>query len=209
VRHKLGNKNQLKMKHESAALRTHLFGSSCGNAMANWQNHFVLDVESDGPCPAIYNLISFGLVSVGDPTKVFLGEVAPVVPSSGIDEARAISATSFETQQTFEAPEKVFGAAISWLSELAGTKRPIIWSDNPAFDWQFWNYYCHKYVGENPAGFSARRIGDLDAGRRGKPLNTSAWKKHRKTAHTHNPVDDALGNVEALRWILEEMGEAF
>jgi hypothetical protein len=36
-------------------------------------------------------------------------------------------------------------------------------------------------------------------------LNTNAWKKRRVTNHTHNPVDDARGNVEALRWILEQM----
>ena len=25
------------------------------------------------------------------------------------------------------------------------------------------------------------------------------WKKYRVTLHTHNPVDDARGNAEALR----------
>ncbi|MEL8055419.1 MAG: exonuclease [Pseudomonadota bacterium] len=177
--------------------------------MANWHNHFVLDVEADGPCPAMFNLISFGLVNVDDPTKTFLGKVAPIIPDPGIEAARAVSDISFEEQDTFQSSEDVFPKAVKWLTNIAGSKRPTIWSDNPAFDWQFWNYYCHRFLGENPAGFSARRIGDMDAGRRGKPLNTSAWKKYRKTAHTHNPVDDALGNVEALRWILAEMGEAF
>ena len=27
----------------------------------------------------------------------------------------------------------------------------------------------------------------------------TAWKKYRVTAHTHNPVDDARGNAEALK----------
>lgn len=121
-----------------------------------------------------------------------------------------MSGVSFETQKTYRAAEPVMAAAKTWLDDIAGAgKRPIFWSDNPAFDWQFWNWYCHKYLGANPAGFSARRIGDLDAGRRGEPLNTSAFKKRRETAHTHNPVDDARGNAEALRWILEQMGEKF
>jgi hypothetical protein len=98
--------------------------------------------------------------------------------------------------------------AKAWLDETAQGKRPIFWSDNPAFDWQFWNWYCCMYLGDTPAGHSARRIGDLDAGRRGEPLNTSAFKKRRETSHTHNPVDDARGNAEALRWVLKEMGEA-
>jgi hypothetical protein len=178
--------------------------------MSKWKQHIVLDVESDGPCPSLYNMISFGLVCVGDPAQSFLGEVAPVIDNPGIAAAREVSGVSFETQQTYRAAELVMADAKDWLGDIAGAgKRPIFWSDNPAFDWQFWNWHCHKFLGDNPAGFSARRIGDFDAGRRGEPLNTSAWKKRRETSHTHNPVDDARGNAEALRWILQQMGEKF
>ena len=178
--------------------------------MSKWKQHIVLDVESDGPCPGIYNMISFGLVCVGDLTSGFLGEVAPVINAPGIAEAREVSGISFAAQKRYRAPETVMKDANSWLEEIVGVgKRPVFWSDNPAYDWQFWNWYCHKFLGANPAGFSARRIGDLDAGRRGEPLNTSAFKKRRETAHTHNPVDDARGNAEALRWVLEQMGEKF
>ena len=39
------------------------------------------------------------------------------------------------------------------------------------------------------------------------PLNrdwsdTQGWKRLRKTAHDHNPVNDAMGNVEAFEEIL-------
>jgi len=175
--------------------------------MSKWNQHIVLDVEADGPCPGLYNMISFGLVCVGDPALSFLGEVAPILDSPGISGAREVSGITFEAQKAFAQPERVMSAATQWIATLTGGKRPILWSDNPAFDWQFWNYYCHRFVGGNPAGFSARRIGDLDAGRRNEPLNTSAWKKRRETTHTHNPVDDARGNAEALRWILEQMGQ--
>ena len=33
----------------------------------------------------------------------------------------------------------------------------------------------------------------------------SEWKKYRLTTHTHNPVDDAKGNAEALKK-LKELG---
>jgi hypothetical protein len=176
-------------------------------AMPNWKQHIVLDVESDGPCPGLYNMISFGLVCVGDPAQAFLGEVAPILDHAGVQEARDVVGVSYETQRTYREPDIVMHEAITWVNRLTEGKRAIFWSDNPAFDWQFWNWYCHKYAGENPGGFSARRIGDLDAGRRGEALNTSAFKKRRETAHTHNPVDDARGNAEALRWVLEQMGE--
>lgn len=177
--------------------------------MSKWNNHFVLDVEADGPAAGLYNMISFGLVSLSDPANGFLGEVAPVRESAGVEQARDVVGISYETQQTYRAPEIVMREAVDWINNVTGGKRAVFWSDNPAFDWQFWNWYCHNFVGDNPAGFSARRIGDLDAGRRGEPLNTSAFKKRRETAHTHNPVDDARGNAEALRWVLQEMGVAF
>lgn len=173
--------------------------------MSKWIQHIVFDVEADGPCPGLYNMISFGLVSLADPANAFLGEVAPIVDNPGVATAREIAGISFEAQQLYRAPEAVMQDAKAWLDATVKGKRPIFWSDNPAFDWQFWNFYCCKYLGENPAGFSARRIGDLDAGRRGDPLNTSAFKKRRETAHTHNPVDDARGNAEALL-AMREMG---
>jgi hypothetical protein len=177
--------------------------------MSKWNSHIVLDVESDGPAPGLFNMISFGLVSVGDPARSFLGEVAPVLDSPGVQQARDVVGISYETQRAYRAPDVVMREAIEWVNGITAGKRAVFWSDNPAFDWQFWNWYCHRFVGENPGGFSARRIGDLDAGRRGEPLNTSAFKKRRETAHTHNPVDDARGNAEALRWVLQQMGEKF
>jgi hypothetical protein len=177
--------------------------------MSKWIQHIVLDVEADGPCAGLYNMISFGLVSVADPAAGFLGEVAPVLEHGGEPAAREVSGVSFEAQKAFRAPALVMAEARDWIARTAGGKRAVFWSDNPAFDWQFWNWYAHRFLGENPAGFSARRIGDLDAGRRNEPLNTSAWKKRRETAHTHDPLDDARGNAEALRWILAQMGEAF
>jgi hypothetical protein len=174
--------------------------------MSIWSTHFVLDVEADGQAPGLFNMISFGLVSVADPAQGFLGEVAPILDSAGDPEAREIVAVSFETQKGWREPEGVMRDAVAWLEQRTEGKRAVFWSDNPAFDWQYWNWYCHRFVGRNPAGFSMRRIGDLDAGRRGEPLTTSAWKKRRETDHTHNPLDDARGNAEALRWILGEMG---
>ena len=175
--------------------------------MSKWKKHFVLDVESDGPAVGLYNMISFGLVSVADPAKGYLGEVSPIVANAGISQARDVVGVSYETQRTFRTPIVVMAEAVAWVKSITRGQRAVFWSDNPAFDWQFWNWYCHRFVGENPAGFSARRIGDLDAGRRGEPLNTLAFKQRRETAHTHNPVDDARGNVEALRWVLGQMGE--
>lgn len=62
--------------------------------------------------------------------------------------------------------------------------------------------YFHLFLGKNPFGHSARRIGDFYAGLVGKFTDASSWKKLRVTAHDHNPVHDAMGNLEAFERIL-------
>ena len=74
-------------------------------------------------------------------------------------------------------------------------------------DWQWINYYFHKYVGNNPFGFSARRIGDLYCGLVKDARKNRDWKsKYRKTKHSHNPVDDSMGNAEALIAFRDKLG---
>ncbi len=57
-------------------------------------------------------------------------------------------------------------------------------------------------TGKNPFGHSARRIGDFYAGLVGDFTDASSWKKLRVTVHDHNPVHDAMGNLEAFERIL-------
>jgi len=64
------------------------------------------------------------------------------------------------------------------------------------FDWQFINWYFHHFLGSNPFGFSSTNLGSLY---KGMEKDTFVNFKHlRKTKHTHNSVDDARGNAEAL-----------
>ena len=69
------------------------------------------------------------------------------------------------------------------------------------FDFAFVNWYFHTFHGSNPFGWSARRIGDLFAGQQGRAK--PAWHHLRTTAHTHNALDDAKGNAEAVLALAE------
>lgn len=95
----------------------------------------------------------------------------------------------------------VFVRFHTWLKGFEG--RPIFVSDNPAYDWQWINYWFHICCGENPFGHSARRIGDFYAGLRDDFRETQKWKKLRVTKHDHNPVNDARGNLEAFKRMLK------
>jgi DNA polymerase III epsilon subunit-like protein len=158
----------------------------------------IVDVESDGPIPADYSMVCFGAVLFDEALdKSFYGQTRPV--SERFDaEALAISGFSREQHLGFDEPKDVMEKFAAWLEEHS-EGRPVFVSDNVAFDWQFINYYFHKFLGRNPFGFSGRRIGDIYAGLMRDVYRATEWKKYRMTKHTHNPVDDAQGNAEALR----------
>ncbi len=166
---------------------------------------FVVDVESDGPVPGLYSMISLGAVAVDlSLDKTFLGKVAPLEGASRLEEAAAVSGVSLEQHKGFSDPQTVMKDFADWILRVNKDGRPVFVSDNPAFDWQFVNWYFHKFYGSNPFGFSARRIGDFYAGLRKDYFAT--WKQLRKTRHDHNPVNDAIGNAEALIQMAKTFG---
>jgi DNA polymerase III epsilon subunit-like protein len=138
-------------------------------------------------------MVSFGAVVV-EPglNQTFYGECRPI-SEEWVAEALAVSGFTREQTMTFKDPMQTMKRFGEWLDALG---RPIFASDNVAFDWQFINYYMHKFTGSNPFGFSGRRIGDLYCGMQ-KNMFTK-WKHLRQTKHDHNPVNDAKGNAEAL-----------
>lgn len=157
---------------------------------------FVVDVESDGPCPGLYSMVSFAAVKVSKSLdEHFYAETSPVT-NKFVPEALAISCPSRELHISYPEPKEAMENFKEWIHSTNEGSRPVFTSDNLAFDWQWINYYFHRFVGENPFGYSGRRIGDIWCGLKG---NTSAsWKHLRDTPHDHNPLNDAIGNAEAL-----------
>ena len=161
----------------------------------------IIDVEADGPAPGLYSMVCFGaVVCDGTFNKTFYGQTRPIT-SDFIPEALAVSGFTRAQHEQFAEPSETLWKFHEWLKDL--NDRVTMWSDNPAFDWMFINYYLHRYVGENVMGWSARRIGDVYCGHMGNLR--ARWKnKLRKTVHDHNPVNDAKGNAEAL-WTIKKM----
>lgn len=128
---------------------------------------------------------------------------APTLNDADCFEFGAVEHTSRTTFHGVGGNKETFEKFAEWLEKFPGRK--IFVSDNPAYDWQFINYYFHKFLGDNPFGHSARRISDYYAGLVNDWRDTQSWKKLRVTNHDHNPVNDAMGNAEALERLF--MGE--
>lgn len=154
----------------------------------------MVDVETDGPAPGLYSMISLGAIVVDvDLDKTFYHTFAPI-SDNWIPAALAISGhTREETLTMFPAPNHGMALFEKWVNNV---QKPMFISDNNGFDWQFVNYYFWNFCGTNPFGHSSTNLGSLY---KGMERNMRRNFKHlRKTAHTHHPVDDARGNAEAF-----------
>jgi len=165
--------------------------------------YVMVDVESDGPIPGDFSMVCFGAVVV-EPglQRTFYGRLKPI-SERWLPEALRVSGFTRQQVLEFEEPGLVMVQFAHWLSGLHG-KRLIFVSDNNGYDWQFINWYFHHFLNKNPFGFSSQNLGSLY---KGLVKDTFASFKHlRQTAHTHDPVDDARGNAEALLHMKEQMG---
>lgn len=160
----------------------------------------VVDVESDGPILGEHSMVCFGAVILDKQLdKTFYGQTKPISESYE-SEALAVSGFTREEHEKFDEPQKVMKEFANWLKLHVSS--PVLISDNNGYDASWINYYFHKFYGSNPFGWSSRRIGDLFCGYFNDPYYK--WKKHRKTSHTHHPVDDAKGNAEALLYLIDQ-----
>lgn len=149
-----------------------------------------VDCEASGASPGVGILTEFGAVAY--PSKAtFHGVLAERTPQDGATMPKRLA----NEKEIFEKFEQ-------WLLKITNGERPVFVSDNPAFDWQWMNDGFWRTLGHNPFGYSARRIGDFYAGLVGDFSDASSWKKLRRTPHDHNPIHDAMGNLEAFERLM-------
>lgn len=165
---------------------------------------FVIDVEATGPIPGDYSMIEIGIVKLDKKlSKTFYSKLEPL-DHAGFDPGalKSIGADIDTVKRYREDPKKVMMSAESFIMKntMQGTF-PVFFSDNNGFDWMFSHWYFVHFLERDPFGHTSRNIADLY---RGQQCHFKAnFKKLRETKHTHNPVDDAKGNAEALIKIVD------
>lgn len=170
---------------------------------------FSVDIETSGPVPALYSMLSIGACLVHEPHKTFYAELRP---DSKHYDPEALRVTGFDLDQlavTGLAPETAMLQFSQWIQSLipAGKKGVFVGLNAP-FDWSFINYYFHKYAGSNPLGFSALDIKAYYMG-----LSGCTWAETKSSnmslqlsAHgepSHNALDDAIFQAELFGLMLK------
>jgi DNA polymerase III epsilon subunit-like protein len=167
-----------------------------------------VDVEAAGPVPGEYALLSIGACDVYG--KATFSRLLKPTTRRVVPEALKVTGHSLETlARDGEKPEKVMGEFRDWLRELCPRgQTPVFVGFNAPFDWAFVNYYFHRYLGENPFGFTALDIKALYMG-----AADVAWDETRsskiaaalkpKLSGTHDALQDAQYQAELFRLILQ------
>ena len=159
--------------------------------------YVVVDIETDGATPYNSNILSLGAVDLDNLNRTWYSEFCPRWGIEG-DERTLKWLNEQGIVRNHAAPDAEIAIIDfdNWLSTLANGERVRFVADNAGFDWMFVAYYFDMYLGHNPFGFSPLSITSLYNGLVGDMRKS--FKHLRGTKHTHNALDDAIGNAEAL-----------
>jgi hypothetical protein len=191
------------------------------NAAKTADVYFSADIETDGPIPGPYSMLSFALVYAGtfdgnefarpdNYRRVFYEELRPISEAfepealhvNGLDRSRLIREGS--------APERAMTEASQWVKDVAGDGRPVLVAYPLSFDWSWLYWYFVRFsAGGSPFNYSQcfdiktalavkARIPISEAGR--SKLRASLKPRH---PHTHHAIDDAIAQAEIFANVFE------
>ncbi len=178
------------------------------------------DVESDGPIPGRYSMLSFALVAVAtfdgehferlDPGEgARYWELQPI--ADGFDpEALTINGLDRERlQRDGAAPAKAMREAKLWVRRVADGRRPVFVAYPAAFDWSFMHWYFSCFTDASPFGHgTCIDIRSLYIGATGSTYGESSKSRMPtellpRAVHTHNALDDAIEQGELFGNLFE------
>jgi ribonuclease T len=160
-----------------------------------------VDIETSGPIPGVYSLLSIGACLVEDTSTTFECILKPISQEAD-PKALEISGFSLETlQRDGLEPRGAMRRFGDWVKDVAGNRSPVFVGLNAGFDWSFINYYFHRFLDSNPFGFApldikALFMGATGADWRDSKSSTMAKLLNAKLTGDHNALNDAKAQAE-------------
>jgi hypothetical protein len=186
--------------------------------------YFSADVETDGPIPGPFSILSFAIVYAGSFDGVHFqrpethGETLykELRPISENFDPEALRINGLDRRRLVlegEAPEKAMSEAFRWVQRFAGLAQPVLVAYPLSFDWTWLYWYFIRFSPEgSPFGYS--RCFDIktalavkgaipisEAGR--SRIDPSLRSRH---PHTHHAIDDAIAQAEIFANVFEWEG---
>lgn len=201
------------------------FRASKAVAQAQTDAYFSADVETDGPIPGPFSMLSFALVFAGsfDGTRYerphdwqtcFHADLRPISDQFEV-EALAVNGIDRERlKQVGEDPTAVMTRATEWVRRVAAGRRPILVAYPLTFDWTwlYWYFVRYSSIGSpfNHSGGYDLKTAYAVKGRRavacsGRDQLPADLRSTRE--HTHRAVDDAVEQAEIFAKLYDWWGD--
>jgi hypothetical protein len=183
--------------------------------------YFSADVETDGPIPGPFSMLSFALVYAGSfdgrsferPSRfdsIFYKEIKPIsdefqpeaLSVNGLDRARlCVDGTS---------PELAMTQASEWIDSVAKNGRPVLVAYPLSFDWA-WLYWYFVRFSSQGSPFGHSRCFDIKTAVSVKghiPIAEASRSRlptflRARNRHTHRAIDDAIAQAEIFANVFE------
>lgn len=170
-----------------------------------------VDVETAGPTPGDYAMLSIGACPIDDPDRGFYVELKPD-REAVVESALKVSGLSMSTLAVEGTdPAEAMREFAQWVRDVVPpqTHRPVFVGFNAVFDWMFVNEYFVRYDVENPFGHGGLDIKSYYVGMMGSTWEQTSMK-HLSPKYlagrplSHNALGDARDQAELFRRISED-----
>jgi hypothetical protein len=187
--------------------------------------YFSADVETDGPIPGQYSMLSFGLVYAGcfdgtvfsKPTRFdqhFYRELRPISNEFQLDALRVNGLEREKLLRDGTPPETAMTEAAKWVQNVAGQGRPILVAYPLSFDWSFLYWYFIRFSLDG-SPFNHSQCFDIKTAYAVKariPIASAGRSKlmpwlRPNGGHTHNALEDAIEQAEVFANLFEWGGK--
>jgi ribonuclease T len=173
------------------------------------ETYISVDIETAGPIPGQYSMLTLGACIVGNDTETFYVEIAPISNDFVLEAMKIVGQSLEHYAEVGVSPQDGMKAFADWVKRVSEKTTPVFVGFNASFDWAFVNWYFHQFFGENPFGFAAIDIKSYYMG-----LVGCSWAATRSSkipakykgaaAHTHHALDDAIEQGKMFELMLQE-----
>ena len=160
------------------------------------------DVETDGPIPGPYSMLSFGSAAYqSDKSLVstFSANLETLPGATGDPRTMEWWKSQPDAwkacRENLQSPELAMKEYVAWLKNLPG--RPVFVAYPAGFDFTFIYWYLIRFTGESPFSYSALDIKTYAMAKMGSQYRESVKRNMPKgwfdrLPHTHKALDDAI-----------------
>lgn len=180
------------------------------NKQSNGDFFISVDVETAGPNPSQYSLLTIGACTLDNPPETFYMELQPINNKITPESYKIHRLDIKRLAERGIPPEEAMAGFETWLKSVTPEGSvPIFLAFNAPFDWMFINDYFHRFLGRNPFGHSA-----VDIKAFYMSLHHVPWSETTMTylaQHylgnreiTHHALRDAIDQAEMFQKMLED-----